>query len=58
MNKDNIDKLVEHFISQIELTRTDIKEQEEIIKTSKKHLKELKKILKRRIKCISENEGN
>ena len=42
MNKDNIDKLVEHFISQIELTVTDIKEQEEIIKTSKKHLKELK----------------
>ena len=25
MNKDNIDKLVEHFISQIELTETDIK---------------------------------
>ena len=35
MNKDNIDKLVEHFISQIELTRTDIKEQEEIIKNFK-----------------------
>ena len=57
MNKDNIDKLIEHFISQIELTETDIKEQEEIIKTSKKHLRELKKILKRRIKYISQNEN-
>ena len=58
VNKDNIDRLAEHFISQIELTITEIKQHEEIIKTSKQHLKQLKKILRRRMKCISSNDNN
>ena len=58
VNKDNIDRLAEHFMSQIELHVTEIKQQEEIVKTSKQQLKQLKKLLRRRMKCISSNDNN
>ena len=45
------DPLVDHLVSEIEMTIAEMEQHQESINTSKKHLKELKKMVKHRVKA-------
>ena len=45
------DPLVDHLVSQIEFTIADMEQYQESFNTAKKHLKELKKMVKHRVKA-------
>ena len=51
MNIGKIDPLTEHLESQLELTIGEMKQQQELLNISKTHIKELKKMIKRRVKA-------
>ena len=46
-----VDPLVEHLSSEIEITIGEMEHYQELFNTAKKHLKELKKIVKHRVKA-------
>ena len=50
MNIGKIDPLTEHLVSQLELTIGAMKQRQELLNISKTHIKELKKMIKRRVK--------
>ena len=50
MNIGKIDPLIEHLESQLELTIGEMKQRQELLNISKTHIKELKKMIKRRVK--------
>ena len=45
------DPLVDHFVNEIEMTIAEMETYQESVYTAKKHLKELKKIVKHRVKA-------
>ena len=45
------DPLVDHLVSEIEMTIAEMEQHQESFNTSKKHLKELKKMVKHRVKA-------
>ena len=45
------DPLVDHLVSQIEFTIAEMEQYQESFNTAKKHLKELKKMVKHRVKA-------
>jgi len=45
------DPLADHFVNEIEMTIAEMETYQESFNTSKKHLKELKKMLKHRVKA-------
>ena len=45
------DPLVDHLVSQIEMTIAEMEQHQDSFNTSKKHLKELKKMVKHRVKA-------
>ena len=49
--KPAVDPLVEHLSSEIEITIGEMEHYQEAFNTAKKHLKELKKIVKQRVKA-------
>ena len=49
--KPRSDPLVDHLVGEIELTIAEMEQHQESFNTSKKHLKELKKMVKHRVKA-------
>ena len=49
--KPAVDPLVEHLSSEIEITIGEMEQYQELFNTAEKHLKELKKIVKHRVKA-------
>ena len=47
-----VDPLVEHLSSEIEITIAEMEQYQEQFNTAKKHLKELKKLVKHRVKAV------
>ena len=52
MNIGKIDPLTEHLVSQLELTIGAMKQRQELLNISKTHIKELKKMIKKRVKFV------